>query len=315
MEEVPTEFFFHGVTSAQSLCNEKYDPSTIGDNLMIKLALTDLDDTLIPVGAPRASDHSLAAIHAMLDAGLYFGPVSGRVPNAMGWMFGGDEACYATGAFANGQMVYVDGELVHEETLSTEALQHAADVLDDGVDGAVIAVYDVYGDGDAALVTSNPSRLEAYPEINAEVGRPTLHDLGDGMYVKANVHVAGDAKRRAEVRDLLRRECPELDFVFPSLTAPFVDITPHGWDKGAGVRELARNLGVDLDEVVTFGDSENDLAMLRAVPNSVAVANASAEVRKAARWHIGASADDAVADALLDIAHAAATESMPTFMQ
>ena len=68
---------------------------------MIKLALTDLDNTLIPTGAPHASLHAIAAIHAMLDAGLYFGPVSGRVPAAMRWMFGGDETCSRTGAFVN----------------------------------------------------------------------------------------------------------------------------------------------------------------------------------------------------------------------
>lgn len=281
---------------------------------MIKLALTDLDDTLIPVGAPRASDRALAAIHAMLNAGLHFGPVSGRIPSAMGWMFGGDEACYATGAFCNGQMVYVDGRLVHEEVLDTAALQHVADVLD-GVDGAVLAVYNVMGDGNASFVTRDPGRLEGYPEVYAEVGHPALHDLGDTTYVKANVHLAGDLARRIEVRDLLRRECPSLAFVFPNANAPLIDIVPFGWDKGSGVRELARQLGVGLDEVATFGDSENDLAMLRAVPNSVAVANASDEVRSVARWHIGAAADDAVADALLQIASAADQGGMPAFMR
>ena len=36
---------------------------------MIKLVLTDLDDTLIKNGLPRATDHALAGIHALLDAG------------------------------------------------------------------------------------------------------------------------------------------------------------------------------------------------------------------------------------------------------
>ncbi|MCH4083436.1 MAG: hypothetical protein LKF00_03605 [Olsenella sp.] len=44
---------------------------------MIKLALTDLDDTLIPFGTPGASDRAIAAIHAMIDAGLHFGPGHG----------------------------------------------------------------------------------------------------------------------------------------------------------------------------------------------------------------------------------------------
>lgn len=281
---------------------------------MIKLALTDLDDTLIPVGAPRASDHAIAGIHAMLDAGLRFGPVSGRIPTAMGWMFGGDAACYATGAFCNGQMVYLDGELVHEEVLDTVALQHVADVLDD-VEGAVLSVSDVEGDGNGSFVTRDPGRLEGYPEVYSEIGHPTLSALGtQETYVKANVHVAGDLVRRTEVRDLLRRECPGFDFVFPSAKAPLIDISPAGWDKGSAVVELARALGIGLDEVATFGDSENDLPMLRAVPNSVAVANASSEAKAVASWHIGAASHDAVADALWDIARAAASGVEPAFM-
>ena len=100
---------------------------------MIKLALCDLDNTLMPAGAPCASRRTIAAIHRMLDAGLHFGPVSGRVPAAMRWMFGGDEACSRTGAFVNGQLVYVDGQLVHEELLPGEE-PTAYEVLDLGLD-------------------------------------------------------------------------------------------------------------------------------------------------------------------------------------
>ena len=74
-------------------------------------------------------------------------------------------------------------------------------------------------------------------------------------------------------------------------------------------------MGLTLDEVATFGDSENDLSMIEAVPNSVAVSNASEQIAQAARWHIGASADDAVADALFEIARAYRANEMPSFMR
>ena len=64
-----------------------------------------------------------------------------------------------------------------------------------------------------------------------------------------------------------------------------------------------------------FGDSDNDLPMIDAVFNSVAVANANEAVTAAARWHIGAAADDAVAEALHQIAACAATGEMPPFMR
>ena len=58
---------------------------------MIKLALTDLDNTLIPFGQGCASDYTRNAFHVALDAGVRVGPVTGRVPAAMRWMFDGDE--------------------------------------------------------------------------------------------------------------------------------------------------------------------------------------------------------------------------------
>ena len=76
-----------------------------------------------------------------------------------------------------------------------------------------------------------------------------------------------------------------------------------------------RELGIPIDQVAVFGDSENDLAMIESVPNSVAVANASQAVRDAARWHIGPAADDSVADALLQIADSAARGEDPAFMR
>ena len=98
---------------------------------MIRLALTDLDDTLIPFGSPCASEQSRAAIHATLDAGVRFGPVTGRLPVDMRWMFGDDEPCYATGAFANGQVVRVDGRTVKEVVIPASELSRVQEVLDD----------------------------------------------------------------------------------------------------------------------------------------------------------------------------------------
>ena len=76
-----------------------------------------------------------------------------------------------------------------------------------------------------------------------------------------------------------------------------------------------RELGIGLDEVAVFGDAENDLDVLRYVPNSAAMANATPAAAEAARWHIGASADDAVADALFDIVRASNDASMPAYMK
>ena len=70
-----------------------------------------------------------------------------------------------------------------------------------------------------------------------------------------------------------------------------------------------------------FGDADNDLGMFAAVPNSCAVANANENATRAARWHVGASAEDGVAIALEQIAEAGRVfnetgkDVLPAFMR
>ncbi len=282
---------------------------------MIKLVLTDLDDTLIRNGLPRATDHAIAGVQAMRAVGLHFGPVSGRIPNDMDWMFDHHEECYATGAYCNGQMIYVDGRLVREEQVSGEELNRLADWLA-RTDRGILTMFDVHhGNIKTAGYFATPDDEHAARMLNSfGAARRYVNHLDDSAYTKANIHVTGDRAFQTETRDLMRAEFPTMDFVFPSTTAPLIDVSPHGWSKGSAVQALADELGITLEEVATFGDSENDLSMIEGMPNSVAVANASDQIKAAARWHIGPSADDAVADALFDIAEAATRGVMPAFM-
>lgn len=142
-----------------------------------------------------------------------------------------------------------------------------------------------------------------------------MPSIPEGEVYKANVQCVCTPDQAVALRDLINARIPKLNLVFPGQDIPVIDITPAGWDKGCAVRFLAETMGIGLDEVAVFGDSQNDLAMIQSMPNSVAVANAAPEIAAAARWHIGACADDAVPDALLDIARAAATGAMPSFMQ
>ena len=290
---------------------------------MIKLALTDMDDTLVAAGNPGASAHAIEAIHAVQAAGLHFGPVSGRQPCAMSWMFDGHAECCSTGAFSNGQVVFVDGEAVAAHPLGNDALMHLAEYLEEETDDTVVKVYDLGADymGDGAFfLTHDTARVDRVmgSDGNAWLAHeeaPARWGLDDVPYLKANIWSARSREELIELRRRIAVEVPELDLVFPNNRVRLFDLLPTGWSKGRAVEELARILGLGIDEVAVFGDSDNDLPMIEAVPNSVAVSNANEAVASAARWHIGAAADDAVADALLDIAAAAKAGEMPAFMR
>lgn len=62
------------------------------------------------------------------------------------------------------------------------------------------------------------------------------------------------------------------------------EITEKGQNKAIGVKKLINYLGIKPSEVIAFGDSENDLEMLKMVGCSVAMGNSPEHIKKVARY-------------------------------
>jgi phosphoglycolate phosphatase (TIGR01487 family) len=63
-----------------------------------------------------------------------------------------------------------------------------------------------------------------------------------------------------------------------------IHLMEKGHSKMSGVRKACELLGIDVDEVAAFGDSDNDAKMLRGCGKGIAVANASPEAKGAADY-------------------------------
>lgn len=61
-----------------------------------------------------------------------------------------------------------------------------------------------------------------------------------------------------------------------------VEINRKGVHKGRALQQLAAQLGLDMDEVMAIGDSDNDLTMLQMAGLGVAMANAQPHIRASA---------------------------------
>jgi Cof subfamily protein (haloacid dehalogenase superfamily) len=72
-------------------------------------------------------------------------------------------------------------------------------------------------------------------------------------------------------------------------------LTGHGADKGDALRIACADLGVDLADVIAFGDSEADIEMFRVAGQSVAMGQADDVVKSAATRVTASNADDGVA--------------------
>jgi hypothetical protein len=78
----------------------------------------------------------------------------------------------------------------------------------------------------------------------------------------------------------------------------YLDVTPAGTDKGTLLVELARRLGVPREEIVTIGDMENDLPMFRNSGFSIAMGNATDEVKRTANAVTLSNEEDGFAEAI-----------------
>jgi len=281
---------------------------------LIKLILTDLDETLIHFGLTRATDHAIAAIRRAQAAGVTFAATTGRIRQGACAAFGFARECTQSAVMSNGQLVLADGQLIGQVELDREGMERlAAELVGDRNFMLNVITRAETMEPVRVIVSDDPDAAKrAFRADSDDV--VVMDHLPDGPLVKSNIHVMGGVDRMGEVRERLEALCPGIRLMSPGPQVPMFDVAPKDWSKAKGAELLRRHLGIGVDEVAAFGDAENDLELLGFYPNSVAVANAVPEVASAARWHIGASADDAVADAIEDIARASAEGRMPDFM-
>ncbi len=88
----------------------------------------------------------------------------------------------------------------------------------------------------------------------------------------------------------------EITVVYPG--DDFVDIHKKGVSKSSALEYLTKREGFTADEVLAFGNTENDVSMLRWAGVSYAVANADAVAKEAADHECPSNEDDGVAQVI-----------------
>jgi hydroxymethylpyrimidine pyrophosphatase-like HAD family hydrolase len=89
-----------------------------------------------------------------------------------------------------------------------------------------------------------------------------------------------------------------LPVVFAYMEETSLELTPRDVDKGRGLLELCRLLGIDPARTIGVGDGENDEPLLRAAGLAVAMGNATPDVAGMADAVVAGNAHDGVAEAI-----------------
>lgn len=83
-------------------------------------------------------------------------------------------------------------------------------------------------------------------------------------------------------RDRIHAILAERNLKLANSIGYMIEVVNGAADKGAGLRELCRHLGIGVEETIAVGDSPNDLEILRAAGLSAAMGNAWPEAKAAA---------------------------------
>lgn len=255
---------------------------------MIKAAFFDIDGTLVGFRQKFLSDQVLADLKALRERGVRIFLSTGRALQDLertGMLRGLGFDGYIT---INGQFC-CDGDSVpyRDRPIDLEDMRGAYQILLDNP--SIPALLE--GNGESWLTQINDRVREIYQFLHTELYPVcALEQLLSGkVYQFVPFVTPGE-------------EGPFID-AMPGCTytrwhPKGIDIMPRDGGKGVGVRMTMERYGLAADEIMAFGDGENDMAMLELAGISVAMGNATEPV-KAMSDYVTASVDeDGVSQAL-----------------
>jgi Cof subfamily protein (haloacid dehalogenase superfamily) len=257
----------------------------------IALVVSDVDGTLLTKDK-TLTDRASAAVRRLHDAGLDFTITSSRPTIGMGFLIEPLQITLPIGAF-NGSSI-VDPKLnpIEQHLIPTAAAQRSLDVLNQfGVD--------IWLFTNELWLTRHPDGEYVPAEKRAIRAAPTIvRDFTP--YVSTACKIVGASSDAA----LLQRcEAAMQQAVGTQATAVrsqsyYLDVTPPGCDKGTFVEAMAKRLGISTDAVATIGDMQNDLAMFRKSGMSIAMGNATDDVKRVASHVTSSNEDEGFAGAI-----------------
>lgn len=267
---------------------------------MIKLLVTDMDGTCLN-SQKEISPANREAIRALHAKGVLVALATGRLDRSIR-AYARELELTLPIISCNGALVrdMDKGEIVFEAPLPQELclriLQTCRELgatLHLSCEEDMIITEEIYprlkllSDWNNSLAPDNQFRLKVVRDIQEPVRQ--------GVKVYKVIAWSRDSGFLKKLQDKLKA-IPGVDAV--QSEDVLLDIGIHGTDKGTAVARLAQQLGLSPQEVMTVGDHDNDLGMIRYAGLGVAMANASPRLKEAADYVTGSNDEDGLAQAL-----------------
>ncbi len=257
----------------------------------IALVISDVDGTLVTPDK-QLTDASVQAVKNLRLHGIGFTIVSSRPPKGMRMLVEPLSLALPIGAFSGGAIVSPDFDVIEQHMIPEWAVRRSIEVMQKF--GADIWLFTgdtwfaLNADGD--YVPREKRTIEADPLVIDDFGPY----LGQACKIVAS---SKDFARLAECETATREAVNGQASVARS-QAYYLDVTPPNVDKGTFVNALSRRLAIQPEAIAVVGDMGNDLAMFAKAGLSIAMGNASAEVKRQATCVTASNEEDGFAQAI-----------------
>jgi Cof subfamily protein (haloacid dehalogenase superfamily) len=241
----------------------------------IALVVSDVDGTLVTKDK-TLTDRARDAVRRLHDAGIGFTITSSRPTLGMRFLIEPLAITLPIGPF-NGSSI-VDPKLnpIEAHLIPAATAQRSLDVFNEFDVDIWLFTNDQWltRHADGEYVPHEKLAIRADPTIVTDFA-PYLH---------AACKIVGASSDAAMLQ---RCEAAMQQAVGTQATAVrsqsyYLDVTPPGHDKGTFVQAMAKRMGISTDAVATIGDMQNDLAMFKTSGVSIAMGNATDDVKKLA---------------------------------
>jgi Cof subfamily protein (haloacid dehalogenase superfamily) len=241
----------------------------------IALVVSDIDGTLLTKDKVL-TEGATRAVRRLEDSGVGFTITSSRPTIGMRFLIEPLGITLPVGAF-NGSSI-VDAQLnpIEQHLIPAAAAQRALAILSEfGVDSWVFTDNQwLVRSADGEYVPFEARTIKADPTVVGDFS-PYLSD------VCKIVGASSDAALMQRCEAAMQKAMGAEATAARSQTY-YLDVTPPGCDKGSFVQAMAKRQGLATDAIATIGDMQNDLPMFRNSGLSIAMGNATDDVKQQA---------------------------------
>lgn len=247
---------------------------------MIRLAVFDIDRTLIPPEQGEMATETVAALKQLQAKGIKTAIASGRLfsflqPELLELDF--DYYIMSNGAYVTDST----GTVLARETMDVGKLERLVQEM-------IRRDYPINIRYCMGQATGNPNctvieRMQpiwAKRKFKTKAPRAMLEEYEP---LEGEKPIACGGFIPEEELDEFVRMFPDLDFL-PVFESPLCDINPAGVSKATGLKLVCQLADIDIRETIAFGDDRNDLEMITLAGIGVAMGNGIQAVKDAADY-------------------------------